>query len=169
MGHGRDGGLASGTISDFRSLFASGQSLSRARIAPLPEGRHVPAVSTSGSGTILIVDDEPVILQLVARILGRAGYRVLEARDADEATKQSGIPDLQVDAVVLDLSVFQEGLPAALERLHAAFGPVGMVVVSGAPLAAGERVLLERRHHRYLSKPFAPGEIVEAVQAVIEG
>jgi CheY-like chemotaxis protein len=125
-------------------------------------------VSTSGSGTILVVDDEPVILELVGRILGRVGYRVLKARDEKQALEQGAVPDLQVDAVVLDLSVFHGGLPAALERLGNALGPVGMVVVSGAPLAAGERALLEQKHHRYLSKPFAPGELVEAVQSVIQ-
>lgn len=123
---------------------------------------------SSDAGTILVVDDEPVLLQLVARILGRVGYRVVEARDEQEALQRGAGPDLQVDAVVLDLSVFQDGLRAALDCLSSAVGPVGMVVVSGAPLAAGERALLEQQHHRYLSKPFAPGELVEAVRAVIQ-
>lgn len=125
-------------------------------------------MSTAGSGTILVVDDEPVILQLVARILGRVGYQVVKARDEKEALQLSGGSDVQVDAVVLDLSVFPDGLSGALECLSAAVGPVGMVVVSGAPLAAGERTLLERKHHRYLSKPFAPSELVDAVRSVIQ-
>lgn len=117
--------------------------------------------------TVLVVDDEPVVLQLVTRVLERADFRVLEARSEEEAVRLASTPAPSVGAIILDASVFEGGLGAALERLGSAVGPVGMVVVSGAPLDGADAALLERSHHRYLSKPFGPRELIEAIQGVM--
>lgn len=108
-----------------------------------------------------------MVLQLVTRVLERADFRVLEARSEEEAVRLASAPAPSVGAIILDASVFEGGLGAALEQLAATIGPVGMVVVSGAPLDGAETALLERPRHRYLSKPFGPQELIDAIQGVM--
>lgn len=81
--------------------------------------------------TILVVEDDPILRFALAMELNHAGYRVREARNADEAETvlATGVP---VDLVVTDIEMpgLRDGL--ALARSVRAFHPnVRVIVVSG--------------------------------------
>lgn len=68
--------------------------------AASPEPRVAPA-SVGGAGTVLVVDDDPVSLDLLSTTLGRDGYRVIQARSGEEALQQARAHHPQ--AITLDV------------------------------------------------------------------
>lgn len=117
-----------------------------------------------GEPTILVVDDEPSIREVVSIYLGRAGYRVLVAEDGQTALEilEREPPDL----VVLDLMLPEvDGLEIA-RRLRAA-GDIPIIMLT-ARREETDRILgLEMGADDYVVKPFSPRELVSRVKAVL--
>jgi DNA-binding response OmpR family regulator len=114
--------------------------------------------------TVLVVDDEPFVRDVVVRYLRREGFETLEAGDGDTARAlvETGDPQL----VVLDLMLpGTDGL--ALCRWIRAQGdlPVIMLTARGEP--ADRIVGLEVGADDYVSKPFSARELVMRVKAVL--
>src|SRR5437588_103333 len=114
--------------------------------------------------TILVVDDEPRIVQLVRDYLEHGGFTVLTASDGPAAlrTARTGRPDL----VVLDL-----GLPG-LDGLDVARslrreGEVPIIMLTARTEESDKLVGLELGADDYLVKPFSPKELVARVRAVL--
>jgi DNA-binding response OmpR family regulator len=114
--------------------------------------------------TILVVDDEPSIREVVTLYLQRAGYRVLVASDGQEALQalERHSPDL----VVLDLMLPQvDGLE--ITRLLRAGGDTPIIMLT-ARREETDRILgLEMGADDYVVKPFSPRELVSRVRAVL--
>jgi DNA-binding response OmpR family regulator len=114
--------------------------------------------------TILVVDDEPSIREVVTLYLQRAGYRVLVASDGQEALQalERHSPDL----VVLDLMLPQvDGLE--ITRLLRADGDTPIIMLT-ARREETDRILgLEMGADDYVVKPFSPRELVSRVRAVL--
>src|SRR5438309_4113337 len=114
--------------------------------------------------TILVVDDEPRIVQLVRDYLEHGGFTVLTAIDGPTAlrTARTGRPDL----VVLDL-----GLPG-LDGLDVARslrreGEMPIIMLTARTEESDKLVGLELGADDYLGKPFSPKELVARVRAVL--
>ncbi len=114
--------------------------------------------------TILLVDDEPRIVQLVRDYLEHGGFTVLTASDGPAALRsaRTGRPDL----VVLDL-----GLPG-LDGLDVARslrrdGDVPIIMLTARTEESDKLVGLELGADDYLTKPFSPKELVARVRAVL--
>ena len=114
--------------------------------------------------TILVVDDEPRIVQLVRDYLEHGGFTVLVASDGAAAlrTARTGRPDL----VILDL-----GLPG-LDGLDVARGlrregEVPIIMLTARTEESDKLVGLELGADDYLTKPFSPKELVARVRAVL--
>jgi DNA-binding response OmpR family regulator len=114
--------------------------------------------------TILVVDDEPTIREVVVRYLEREGYRTLEAADGDEARRllEQDMPSL----VVLDLMLpGTDGL--ALCRWLRARSPVPVIMLTARGEEADRIVGLELGADDYVTKPFSPRELVARVKTVL--
>jgi two-component system, OmpR family, alkaline phosphatase synthesis response regulator PhoP len=114
--------------------------------------------------TILVVDDEPRIVQLVRDYLEHGGFTVLVASDGQTAlrTARTGKPDL----VVLDL-----GLPGLdgldVTRALRRDGEVPIIILTARTDESDKLVGLELGADDYLTKPFSPKELVARVRAVL--
>jgi two-component system, cell cycle response regulator DivK len=88
------------------------------------------------SGTVLVVEDNPLNLKLVRDVLGHAGYRVLEAGDAERgiALARSEAPDL----ILMDVQLPGIDGIEALGRLRADAGTARIPVVAVTALAMKE-------------------------------
>jgi DNA-binding response OmpR family regulator len=113
---------------------------------------------------ILVVDDEPKIVQLVRDYLERAGFAVSTARDGNEALMRahSERPDL----IVLDL-----GLPGldgleVTRRLRRDSG-VPIIMLTARHEETDKVVGLELGADDYVTKPFSPRELEARVRAVL--
>lgn len=119
---------------------------------------------TSSSPRVLVVDDEPMIREVVARYLEREGFVVDTASDGREvgSLMESRTPDL----VVLDLMLPGiDGLEllSTLRRRHDL--PVIILTAKGEEM---DRVLgLEMGADDYVAKPFSPRELAARVRSVL--
>jgi two-component system OmpR family response regulator len=113
---------------------------------------------------ILVADDDGHIREVVRYALEQAGYRVLEARDGDEALRTA--TEQPVDLLVLDIVMpGQDGLEVC-RRLRAVSELPILFLTSRDDEV--DRVLgLEIGGDDYLTKPFSPRELVARVKAVL--
>src|SRR5437588_3150676 len=114
--------------------------------------------------TILVVDDEPRVGQLVRDYLEHGGFTVLTAADGASAlrTARTGRPDL----VVLDLSLpGLDGLDVARSLLRE--GEVPIIMLTARTEESDKLVGLELGADDYVTKPFSPKELVARVRAVL--
>lgn len=114
--------------------------------------------------TILVVDDDGQIRQLVARFLRSNGFRVQTARDGVEM--QSVLAETGADLIVLDLMLpGANGLDLCRELRRTSSTPVVMLTAKGEEV---DRIIgLEVGADDYLPKPFNPRELLARINAVL--
>lgn len=122
------------------------------------------ALAPQTAGHILVVDDDREIRDLLARFLGRNGYRVTAARDGREMRR--ALADWKIDLVILDLMLpGEDGLSLCRELRTRSQLPVVMLTILGEET---DRILgLEMGADDYLAKPFNPRELLARVKAVL--
>jgi len=117
--------------------------------------------------TILVVEDEPDVLELLRYNLVKAGFRVLQARDGLGGLKAARAKN--PDAIILDLML--PGMPGQeVCRTLKAQDPTAAipVIMLTAKAQAEERVAgLELGADDYVTKPFSPREIILRVENVL--
>lgn len=128
-------------------------------LASIERARHV-------RGSVLVVDDEPTIAEVVSRYLEHAGYDVRTAPDGDVALSlaSDSLPDL----VVLDLML--PGLTGleVMRRLRDLDRDRVAVILLTAKGDESDRVVgLRLGADDYIVKPFSPTELVARVDAVL--
>ena len=121
----------------------------------------------AGKKTILICDDDPVILRLLQVNLELEGYTVLLAHDGAEAveTATQESPDL----VILDIMMPRMDGYQACEAIKAADGTSDIPVVFLS--AKAQQSDIERGKSfgvsEYLTKPFDPNELLDVVERLV--
>jgi DNA-binding response OmpR family regulator len=120
----------------------------------------------SSRGSVLVVDDEPTITEVVARYLQRAGYETRVAGDGPNALQLAGAE--RPDLVVLDLMLpGMDGLEV-MRRLRERDPDRISVILLTAKGEATDRVIgLRLGADDYVVKPFSPAELVARVDAVL--
>jgi DNA-binding response OmpR family regulator len=118
----------------------------------------------TASRTILVVDDEPRIVELARDYLEHAGFRVITASDGPTAldSARRDRPDL----VVLDLGLpGLDGLDVTRELRRD--GSMPIVMVTARDDEVDKLLGLELGADDYLTKPFSPRELVARIKAVL--
>jgi len=120
----------------------------------------------STTRSVLVVDDEPTIAEVVARYLERAGYATAVAGDGPRALALAA--ERRPDLVVLDLMLpGLDGLEV-LRRLRERDGAPPAVILLTAKGERDDRIVgLRAGADDYVVKPFSPGELVARVEAVL--
>ena len=114
--------------------------------------------------TVLVVDDEPIVRDVVVRYLRRDGFDTLEAADGDTARKliESASPQL----VVLDVMLpGTDGL--TLCRWIRSRGELPVIMLTARGEEADRIVGLELGADDYVTKPFSPRELAVRVRTVL--
>jgi len=114
--------------------------------------------------TILIVDDEPIVRDVVARYLERDGYSILESADGDEA--RARIEAKPPSLVVLDVMLpGTDGL--TLCRWIRQRGDIPVIMLTARGEEADRVVALDLGADDYVTKPFSPRELAARVRSVL--
>ena len=113
--------------------------------------------------TILVVDDEPKITQLVRDYLERAGFSVLVAHDGKKALSLAKTE--KPDMIVLDLGLPQlDGLDFTREFRKSSNAPI--IMLTARAEESDKLIGLELGADDYMTKPFSPKELVARVRVV---
>lgn len=119
------------------------------------------------AATILVVEDEPAIQELIACNLEMAGHRVLRAENAEQAFEmvQSELPDL----IVLDWMLpGMSGIEFARRiRADKRAQSVPLIMLTARAEERDKLAGLETGADDYLTKPFSPRELIARVKAVL--
>jgi DNA-binding response OmpR family regulator len=114
--------------------------------------------------TILIVDDEPTIVEVVGLYLQREGFRVVTATDGNTAL--TAVEQQRPDLVVLDLMLPGLGGLEVTRRLRAN-GALPIIMLTARGEETDRVVGLELGADDYVTKPFSARELVARVKAVL--
>ncbi len=117
-----------------------------------------------GRRTVLVVEDEPQIADVVRQYLEKDGYRVVTTPDGARAVEE--FARLRPDLVLLDLLL--PGLDGyeVCRRIRAA-GSTPVIMLTARDEEADKLVGLELGADDYITKPFSPREVVARVRAVL--
>ena len=115
-------------------------------------------------GTVLVVDDEPNIADLIELYLAREGYRVVKAGDGEAGLR--AVAEHRPRLVVLDVGLPDiDGLEVCRRLRQNSTIPVIFLTARDSEV---DRVLgLELGADDYVTKPFSPAELVARVKAVL--
>jgi two-component system, OmpR family, response regulator ResD len=131
----------------------------------------MPSPSDNGSApaagkTVLVVDDEPTIVEIVGRYMERAGFETYTAADGYQALDAAG--EHRPDLVVLDVMLPGIDGIEVMERLQEREGPAVAVILLTARGEESDRLVgLRHGADDYVVKPFSPAELVARVEAVL--
>jgi len=119
------------------------------------------------SASVLVVEDEPQILELVAVNLEHSGYQVVRTSSAEQA--EAAISDQLPDAVVLDWMLPGESGLAFARRLRAAerTRELPILMLTARAMEQDKLSALEAGADDYLTKPFSPKELAARIKAVL--
>src|ERR1043165_1473946 len=134
------------------------------RNVPPPRGTERRG-QTHGMSAVLVVDDEPIVLDVVARYLEHDGHRVVTAASGDEARVK--IEHERPDLVLLDVMLPGETDGLALCRWIRSTSELPVILVTARGDEADRIVGLELGADDYVTKPFSPRELATRVKTVL--
>jgi DNA-binding response OmpR family regulator len=117
------------------------------------------------SELILVVDDEPSIIQLARMYLERENYKVEEASDGEAALES--VKRLKPSLVVLDVMLPKLDGFEVCRRLRASDNVVAIILLTARDEDMDKILGLELGADDYLTKPFNPRELVARVRAIL--
>ncbi|HEX5328108.1 MAG TPA: response regulator [Acetobacteraceae bacterium] len=125
--------------------------------APMPKLAETSACAT----TVLVVDDEEFLRQMMAEFLEMSGYRVMAAATADEAV--AALRTTPVDVVFTDVR-----MPGAMDGIGLAqwvrcHRPTTRILMTSGFTTRAPQVV-ELSHAPLIAKPYRPEEVVRRVQ-----
>jgi PAS domain S-box-containing protein len=124
-------------------------------------------ISFAGSGTVLLVEDEDQIRELGRRVLERAGYTVLSARDAEAAVAIADRHPGHIHLLVTDMVLPRVGGRELAARLGIHRPAIKVLYISGTSDDAASRHRLLEPGTEFLEKPFPLDILLQKVRHLL--
>ena len=119
-------------------------------------------------GTILVVEDERSMLQLLQKVLSRHGWQVLVASDGEQAIEVYHNEKLRIDVVLLDVGLPKVAGLQVLLKIKTENPDVRVVIASGYLEPKTKNEMLDAGVKHFVNKPYTLDEVVRMVQNVID-
>jgi CheY-like chemotaxis protein len=118
--------------------------------------------------TILIAEDNDVVLSYVAAILRKQGFETLQAIDGLDALRQVEERRAPVDLLLTDIRMPRMDGLALAHSIHEMYPATPILYMSGYSFdLQEERTVLAPSHCTFLAKPFTRQTLLDAVQAIL--
>jgi PAS domain S-box-containing protein len=127
-----------------------------------------PSKVASGSGAILIVDDEPAVREIAGAILESSGYTVLTAKDGREAVEIIRLGASKIGAILLDTTMPVMGGHEAFRLIREIQPGVPIVMSSGYSEVAAREDLGRDAVAGFIQKPYTAARLVASIQEALE-
>ena len=114
--------------------------------------------------TILVVEDHPLVREVVGDILERAGYCVLAAGSGAEAIQTESTTDRTIHLLLSDVMMPDMSGPVVAQLLRKRRPDMRVMLMSGYP--DGDMLFLNHGWH-FIEKPFLPAKLIERVNEVL--
>jgi CheY-like chemotaxis protein len=120
-----------------------------------------------GSGTILIVDDEEMVLDVGGRVLKKLGYTVQESNNGRNAVALYKKLQDKINLVVLDIVMPDMGGGEVYDRLKEINPKVKVLLSSGYSIDDQAREIMERGCDGFIQKPFSMKAMSEKISEIL--
>jgi PAS domain S-box-containing protein len=125
-------------------------------------------IITPVTGTILVVDDEPVLRKMVGMILKKSGYSVLVAKDGREGVEIFRKNASKIAAVLLDMTMPVMGGHEAMKLIREIRPGVPIIVSSGYGETFAREELGSDAVVGFIQKPYVAAQLVETIQEALQ-
>ncbi|HJW73430.1 MAG TPA: transporter substrate-binding domain-containing protein [Geothrix sp.] len=126
-----------------------------------------PETMVPGSGTILLVEDEPEVRLSAGTMLRQAGFQVFEAVDGMEACEIYRKEHARIQVVLMDLTMPRKDGRAAAEEILA-FDPAARIILtSGFPVDVEIRRTVDQRLAGFIQKPYEMAGLLAEVRKIL--
>jgi CheY-like chemotaxis protein len=122
-----------------------------------------------GAETILVVDDERAVRELLTTILRGRGYTVIPAGDAKTALEVLGSPEHRIDLVVSDIVMHGMSGTRLVEEIQLRWPAMKLLFVSGYSQGVALNPDSSARKVPLLGKPFTPVRLEAMVRNILDG
>ena len=138
-------------------------------LAPPPEASRMSDTGPPrGAETVLVVEDEEPVRELIGDVLRLQGFTVLEAWDGEEALLVAERHQEAIDLIVVDVVIPGVAAPDLVQRLQAARPTLRALYISGyTGDLVGQHGLLQAGQH-FLQKPFSLDALTRKVREVLD-
>jgi len=120
----------------------------------LMQSRDVQTEIIKGSGTVLVADDEPIVLEVAVQFLQALGYNVMQAKGGIEAAEIYRSKKDMIDLVILDLIMPDMGGGEVYNVMKANNPDVKVILSSGYSMEGQATEILNRGCNGFIQKPF---------------
>jgi signal transduction histidine kinase/CheY-like chemotaxis protein len=134
----------------------------------IAEAQDTPRAYLTGKETILVVDDEPIILSVTEDLLEGLGYRVLTASNGLEALASFEEHTTSVDMVILDRILPDIGGGEIFDRLRQIDPKLKILLASGYSIDGQARTILERGCNGFIQKPYRLDRLSRKIREVLD-
>jgi PAS domain S-box-containing protein len=121
----------------------------------------------SGSGTILLIDDEEIVIESVGCMIEHLGYRLIAARSGKEAIQTYDTLGGDIDLVILDMIMPDMNGSETFDRLKAINPNVQIILSTGYSADGQANEILKRGCQGLITKPFTLGELSEKLSRIL--
>lgn len=122
----------------------------------------------AGSGTILVIEDEPMILEVCRTMLEKLCYHVLEAKTGTEAIDLAKNYNGDIDLAILDVGLPDMDGDKVFPLLKEARKDLKVIVCSGYSIDGPAKEMLDSGAHGFIQKPYAFGVLSAKLKEVLE-
>ncbi|MBW2471685.1 MAG: PAS domain S-box protein [Deltaproteobacteria bacterium] len=122
-----------------------------------------------GQETVLLVDDEDMIIDVGTRMLKKLGYKVFAARDGKEAIAVFKKHLEEIDVIVLDMIMPQMGGGETYDQIKKIKPGVKVLLSSGYSITGQASEILNRGCNGFIQKPFNLQNLSQNLRAILEG
>lgn len=132
------------------------------------EGR-LTKTGNAGAETILVVEDEPDLLELVVQVLESRGYTVLGASSGKQALEQWARRDQEIDLLLTDMTM-PDGMTGCqlADRLKIDAPDLRVIYSSGHTAGVPGTQLAHIEERQFLAKPYRPSKLLEIVRSSLD-
>ena len=132
-------------------------------------GQSEPPVAGGNHPTILVIDDDPLVLSTIGKVLTLMGYGVIVAQSVSQALDIARTTEEDVDLALLDLTI--PGLPVerVVADLKKSRPQLRVLLTSGHPLGDTARRVLSAGADGFIQKPFALDKLAGKIDEVLRG
>lgn len=121
----------------------------------------------TGSGSVLLVDDEPTILDTASQLLNMLGYTVFQAASGQEAVDTYREMHDRIDLVILDMIMPGMSGSQTVETLKTINPEVKVILSSGYSLEGEVKKVMEAGCRGFIQKPYIISELAAIVHQVL--
>jgi two-component system cell cycle sensor histidine kinase/response regulator CckA len=132
------------------------------------EAEEAPKEFITGRETILLVDDDQMVLETGEEILGMLGYEVIPALSGSEAIRLYGEHQGRIDAVLLDMVMPEIGGGEVFDRIKEINPDIKVLLTSGYSQDGEANEILKRGCDGFIQKPFHTRDLSMKLREILD-